>query len=619
MDGFSKAGFVRAYVVPALLMFALPAVGLVFSAYALSDWDAEFVEAATNAIQVDPEIPAAERGSVVAFYEANPPSVLCASPEGREALSPGFVDGACGDFAQLGWIGQASLGSIALGLLSLIVVIACVALSFVSRNAQFASFVAGWNFLRVASTLQVLAQGFIAVMLSFWVTAFFFERYFVKLVLIAGVLALGAAGMVILAIFRKPADELAVEGEALSRESSPALWARIEALCERIGTAPPDHIVGGIDDNFFVTEHPVTVGDRVLEGRTLFVSLSLLKRLSKSEADAILAHEMGHFSGGDTAYSKRLSPLLSRYGAYMGALGSGGLTVPIAYFMLFYRSMFELSLGRSSRERELRADRIACESTSPLDFARSILKVSAYSAYRARVEGGLFERDKAHSELNIAQSVAVGFTEYARGPRLGVDLEKQNFPHPFDSHPPLSARLAAADVQLQPEEVPELVVDASVETWFGEIGDAQRIEDALWDAYQRRFRAAHEEVLAYRYLPSTPEEQAHVERFFPPLSFVDKDGAEGALTIDCQRVAHAGWEQPLDWSSVTNIAAEDEAFRGKVVTFHYTKDDGRSTKAKLSLKKIGEEADALVAHIGRYYGRYQAARAYQDDPGKPEE
>ena len=48
-----------------------------------------------------------------------------------------------------------------------------------------------------------------------------------------------------------------VEGEVITRAASPALWARVDGLCRRLGTRPATHIVGGIDDNFFVTEHPV--------------------------------------------------------------------------------------------------------------------------------------------------------------------------------------------------------------------------------------------------------------------------------------------------------------------------------------------------------------------------
>ena len=141
--------------------------------------------------------------------------------------------------------------------------------------------------------------------------------------------AVVAVFVVIRAFFHKLDDKLEVAGEPLERAKSPELWRRIDALSQRLGTQPPQQILGGIDNNFFVTEHPVHIEQRVFQGRSLFVSLSLLKRLSKQEADAILAHELAHFSGGDTEYSKRLAPLLSRYASYMALLYGSALSRPV--------------------------------------------------------------------------------------------------------------------------------------------------------------------------------------------------------------------------------------------------------------------------------------------------
>jgi Zn-dependent protease with chaperone function len=439
---FTKASFARSYVVPALLMFAIPVTGYVFGSHAIRSYDRSFLESLSAAVESDAELSPARKQEITGFYQQNRASRLCSDAEGRASLPPGYAEDGCGELRQFGWIAQASAGSIALGLLSLLVALGCVGVSFSSRELQYRSFVLGWSFLRTASAVQVITQGFLAVMLSFWVTAFFFERYFIKLIAIAGIAALVAVASVVIAIFKKVDDKLTVEGETLTREKSPELWTRIRELCARLNTQAPDQIIGGIDDNFFVTEHPVHIGDRALQGRSLFVSLSLLKRLEKHEADAILAHEMAHFSGGDTVYSKKLAPVLSRYATYLEGLYEGGLSRPVFYFMLFYWSLFHLSLGKERRERELRADKLAADMTSSASVANALLKVAAYASYRARVENKLFERNSTHSNLDIAHSVAVGFTEYARSPQLGGDIEIEGaFPHPFDSHPSLPSAL----------------------------------------------------------------------------------------------------------------------------------------------------------------------------------
>jgi hypothetical protein len=37
------------------------------------------------------------------------------------------------------------------------------------------------------------------------------------------------------------------------------LWDELDRICATVGTAAPDRVVAGIDHNFFVTKHPVTV------------------------------------------------------------------------------------------------------------------------------------------------------------------------------------------------------------------------------------------------------------------------------------------------------------------------------------------------------------------------
>jgi Zn-dependent protease with chaperone function len=605
------AGFVRAYVIPALLLFAIPAIGWGFVRYAHDSWDAQFLAGAEKAIQADAELTPARRAELLTFYRDHTASRLCAGEgPGHEGLSPEFVAHACGDFNQIRWIGQASVWSAGLGVVSLIVMLGCAALAFTSRGLQYASFVAGWNFLRVAGAIQVVAQGFIAVMLSFWATVVLTEHYYVKLIAIVGLLALVAVFKVVVAIFARPDDRLEVEGVVLERATSPALWERVDALCRRLGTQPADHIVGGIDDNFFVTEHPVHVNGDVLCGRTLFVSLSLLKRLDKAEADSVLAHEMAHFSGGDTEYSKRMSPMLSRFGAYLQALHQGGLSRPVFSFMLLYWSLVQLAMSRSSREREFRADRLSAEATSPRAVAGALCKVAAYSSYRARVEETLFNRDAGHERLDIASSVAAGFMDYARGPYLVSDLSARSFPHPFDSHPLLGARLAAVGATIDTTGVANAVTATAAETWFSEIGDAEAIESALWKAYEARFQAAHEQSLAYRYLPATPEEREHVERFFPPLRLAGKPG-EPALDLDCLQVAYGGWPSAVAWADVTDIKAADQTFRGKVLTFHVRDAAGRTEKRNVPLRTLADGDDPVLHAVGRYYGRHRAAAEYR--------
>ena len=191
--------------------------------------------------------------------------------------------------------------------------------------------------------------------------------------------------------------------------------------------------------------------------------------------------------------------------------------------------------------------------------------------------------------------------EYARGPHLASDLQAQSFPHPFDSHPALGARMAAVGVRTGSTAVANVVMAAPAETWFSEIGEAERIESTLWTSYEARFQAAHDQSLAYRYLPSTPEEKAHVERFFPPLEFAGKDGGV-VLTLDCDGFRYQDWAAPVGWGDIVKVQASDNSFTGKVLTVKTA-----AGSVKLPLRKVAEKNEVIEARINAYYGRYRAA------------
>jgi hypothetical protein len=319
---------------------------------------------------------------------------------------------------------------------------------------------------------------------------------------------------------------------------------------------------------------------------------------------------MAHFSGGDTAYSTKLAPKLARYRAYLEALYGGVLSRPVFHFMLFYWSLFQLALNSTSRERELRADRIAAEQTSPASMANALYKVAAYSSYRARVEHELFGNDRGHADLDIASRVAAGFADYARGPHLKTDLAAERFPHPFDSHPPMAVRLQAVGVQPRRSGIADSLAAVAGQTWFDEIGDAERIEQGLWSAYEGRFQAAHAASLAYRYLPSTPEERAHVEQYFPPVQFAGKQGGV-VCTMDCLQIQYDDWAAPVAWADVVKVSSAENTFTGKVLAFK-VEIAGRGTETvKLPLRKLADKDDEILGRIGSYYDRFLNAKAYQ--------
>ncbi|WP_246137026.1 M48 family metallopeptidase [Myxococcus llanfairpwllgwyngyllgogerychwyrndrobwllllantysiliogogogochensis] len=601
-------GFLRGYVLPALWLFALPLFGLWFTGHATSSVDGDVLSSIEQQVAQDTQLDEQQRQETLAFFRAVPASAACLSTDAELANFRSNLGGVCKDVQQFDWMHSLALGLLALGLATTVIALLCGLAAFVSRPFQYGSFVIGWNVLRVTGALQAIGQGGLAVWLSYWVTALWFNRYSPKLILVVGALAAMAIFMVVVAIFRRPPMDFEVEAEVLEESKAPELWAHVRKLCARLQTPPPNNILAGIDANFFVTEGDVRVGDRTLSGRTLYVSLSLLRLMEQSEADAVLAHEMGHLLGGDTGHGKRLAPMLAHFGQYLQTLHEGGLTRPIYHFMVAYRGLFELSLGRSRRASELAADRLAAGITSGRDIARSLVKVGAYAGFRERVESDLFSRDERQQSVAIARRVALGFAEYAQSDAVHGDLHGTVTPHPFDSHPPLSARLENVNARLAPADMAQVLLEPVTFSWVTTIEDVDAIEARLWGAYEARFSQAHDMVLAYRYVPSNEAEREHVERHFPPLTFEGKDVGVDAQ-LDFAQVSYTEWEEPVLLEHVTNASTADRMFK-KYLDLQLAGEGRSKEKRSICLSKL-KDPDALLRAFEHYLGRSRAMKEYQ--------
>lgn len=282
-----------------------------------------------------------------------------------------------------------------------------------------------------------------------------------KLVLIAVVVmgfSLWTAGKAVynlrhtLALFEP--DPLEIDGRSVSRADAPGLWQWIDALADRLGALRPDQIIVGLTRGFFVTSGPKLLspgGDR-LEGRTLYLPLPYLPLLRQDEAEAIIGHEFGHFTGGDTEYSLRFVPIyagVNRSLAAMvlagrGADGSDGLiTRPAIELGLFVMDRFDRAVLHWSRLREFAADEAGARITSSDAQARALLRTGAVEGRIDETLGAAFQNpENAPSDLVAAV--------FERAREVGLDdpmaIEETPQPHPTDTHPPTHQRLSALGV-----------------------------------------------------------------------------------------------------------------------------------------------------------------------------
>ncbi len=242
-------------------------------------------------------------------------------------------------------------------------------------------------------------------------------------------------------------------GIPLAEAAAPGLFALMRHLARDQEAAAPETVVAGAVAGFFVTSYPqaLLASGAVIRGRTLHVSLPHLAVLSRMETRVILAHELAHFSGEDTAYSMQFQPVYAALqhstAAVAGRAGSTAIVDrmlrPASSLSGYVLDRFDRAVKHWSRLRELEADRSALATEQPDALATSLLRTAVVSEI---VEAQL--RDMAENpagapadfvEQTLHIAAQQGFIEPGR------HLSDRQ-PHPTDTHPPTAQRIEVAGI-----------------------------------------------------------------------------------------------------------------------------------------------------------------------------
>jgi Zn-dependent protease with chaperone function len=107
-------------------------------------------------------------------------------------------------------------------------------------------------------------------------------------------------------------------------DAQPQLWSFVREIASHLGATPPSNIVIGLAPNFYVTSADVTVYPerRKQLNETLYLSLPLMRILSRQELTAVIGHELGHFKGDDTKFSLKFYPIYAGTTQALAALES---------------------------------------------------------------------------------------------------------------------------------------------------------------------------------------------------------------------------------------------------------------------------------------------------------
>jgi Zn-dependent protease with chaperone function len=231
-------------------------------------------------------------------------------------------------------------------------------------------------------------------------------------------------------------------GVPLTRDRAPELWSIVDFVAARVGVPVPAEIRLIPEVNAAVAEQTRWLGLR-RGHRVLLVGQPLLAGLSVGSMAAVIAHELGHLTNGDTswgAFAKRGTVAIAHI---RDSFESGSLQYRLYSGLL--RLFFRISQSEQ-RRLEFGADRAAAMATGPAVLADVLRRTpgidAAWQGFLARVE------EVTGAAGALPPDLGAGFVAYLGEPSVqefiaAIAQRPEERTDPLDSHPSTAQRLAA--------------------------------------------------------------------------------------------------------------------------------------------------------------------------------
>lgn len=224
------------------------------------------------------------------------------------------------------------------------------------------------------------------------------------------------------------------EGPELTRTEHPALWAEIDRLAEVVQTEAPRRIVAVPAVNAAVHETDGT--------REMVVGLPLLVGMTVGQLRSVLAHELGHYAGGDTAASARTY----RWNVALHRIRDNA-SGPMRWLLSAYVWCYARVTAAASRDLERAADGFSARVAGP-EVASSAMRrmVEIDVAWTLLNDNyvGLFEAAGLRASLAEGLTQILGANATAIGAAVDQHLADGKR-RSDDTHPPLRERIATFD------------------------------------------------------------------------------------------------------------------------------------------------------------------------------
>lgn len=283
----------------------------------------------------------------------------------------------------------------------------------------------------------ILALGMIAALLGFcYFMVFESNRIPIKLI----VVCLCSAGIIAWSLLPR-FDRFTPPGPRLLPERHPRLFAEIASIAKATGQEMPVEVYLEADVNAWVAQRGGIMGFG--SRRVMGLGLALMRVLDVSEFRAVLAHEFGHYHGGDTKLGPWVYKTRGAIGRTIVGLGDSLVQKPF----LLYGKMFLRITHAVSRWQEYTADRLAANIVGAGPLSSGLGKI-----HRAGIAFTPYWQNELVPVLaaGYRPPLAEGFVEFLGSATIATAVEdalgrqlKDQKGNAYDTHPPLPERIKA--------------------------------------------------------------------------------------------------------------------------------------------------------------------------------
>jgi Zn-dependent protease with chaperone function len=257
--------------------------------------------------------------------------------------------------------------------------------------------------------------------------------------------------VIILASIIPRRDRFRPPGPRLDADRYPELHKEIKGIAGAVGQEMPAEIYLLHDLNAWVMQR----GGRLGFGgeRVMGIGLPLLEVLNVRELRAVLAHEFGHFHGGDTSLGPVIYRTRTAIARTVAGLKRHGSVLQLPF--VWYGKMYLRITHAVSRSQEYAADRLAAGVAGVRALRSGLRAIHRYAFPYALFWEKEFVPVVAagyHAPLREGFRRFIGRPEVeaASGRALEAEMEEGRS-NPYDTHPVIRERLAALD-DLPPDE-----------------------------------------------------------------------------------------------------------------------------------------------------------------------